>query len=95
MGHEWMHQGKFLIQEGFPFHPLLSQWLRTWGVPEEASVEVLEISCQEQACPVAETLLRWENQELRISKPKEKIQKIDFSLAVSKQFSSVPDRLGR
>ncbi|XDD44459.1 hypothetical protein AB3N58_16995 [Leptospira sp. WS60.C2] len=58
--HGWKSVGTGKLSTGFSFHPKLAEWLKTYTtIPNDAEVEILEVSCGEVSCPTEETMIVW------------------------------------
>ncbi|ABZ95997.1 Hypothetical protein LBF_4175 [Leptospira biflexa serovar Patoc strain 'Patoc 1 (Ames)'] len=80
--HGWKSVATGKLIDGFSFHPKLAEWLLTYtSIPQDADLEILEVSCGEVSCPTEETMIVWNKHEFRISRKKENISKMDVDLS--------------
>ncbi|TGL61906.1 hypothetical protein EHQ58_04680 [Leptospira ognonensis] len=91
--HGWKQVGQVKLQDGFSFHPKLSEWLlELTTLKPEMDVTVFEASCGEVNCPVEEVKLTWiiagAEDKLRLGRGKEKLLKQDVYLAWKKKMMS-------
>lgn len=60
--HGWKSVATGKLLDGFSFHPKLAEWLSTFtSIPQDADLEILEVSCGEVSCPTEETLIVWKD----------------------------------
>ncbi|WCL47660.1 hypothetical protein [Leptospira sp. GIMC2001] len=91
--HTTTYSGKFQPDEEYSFHPKLKAWLiEYWNLTSDELVDIQEFGCDDNNCPVFETLITAKDSSdqsktriLKLGKPKENITKQDLILSIRKQ----------
>ncbi len=85
--HDFQFCEKRSLSQGFSFHPKLGEWLQGYHLFETDEIlSVYELKCDDNSCPVQETLFVGSSHCLQIGKEKSQISKIDLRFAYERQI---------
>ncbi|MCC5815605.1 MAG: hypothetical protein JJT78_12685 [Leptospira sp.] len=92
--HKAIYRKTFLSHENFDFHSKLKEWLeKYWRLSPEESITVQELGCDDNSCPVYETIVmaylpgKDTPRILKLGKAKHLLTKQDIVFSVEKQKS--------
>lgn len=87
--HDFQFCEKRSLSEGFSFHTKLGEWLQSYKLFETDEIlYVYELKCDDNSCPVQETLFVGTSKSLTVGKEKSKISKIDLRFAYERQIEN-------